>query len=205
MTKLRYSAFSMVLLALLQAGCAATPARPYALRPSTAVAVPRPACDTSVQYIGLVARIRNGSSGSVGFNLVGDRGPPFNLWYMGYRVYSSAPGEPFRLVHDSGQDWAWTRKLAIAPGDSADFNVPIFGLRPADYYRYFRIEVRDSNGIAYWTPVFELCAVSRPSCGCPRVGAVATGAQLAQQACPAAPGASAANFAAQVEVAVDCK
>jgi hypothetical protein len=203
MAKLRFYAFSVALLAAFQVGCAAMPGRVDALRSS--LEVPRPTCDTSVRYIALTARIRNHTDGDIEFNLVGDRGPPFDLWYMGYRVYSSAPGEPFRLVHDSGQDWAWTRKVAIAPGNSADFNVPIFGLRPDDYHRYFRIKLRDSKGWSYWTPAFELCSVYRASCGCPSVGALAVGSQAPRQACPAAPLARVSNEAAQIEVGVACQ
>jgi hypothetical protein len=56
---------------------------------------------------------------------------------MAYRVYASAPGEPYELVHNSGHDSEWDRTVTVAPGDSVMFNVPIFGLRPADYYHYF--------------------------------------------------------------------
>lgn len=203
MAKLRFSAFLVVLLAALQVGCVAMPERAGALR--SGLEAPRPTCDTSVRYIPLAARIRNDTNRDIEFNLVGDRGPPFDLWYMGYRAHSAAPGEPFRLVHNSGQDWAWTRKVAIAPGTSADFNVPVFGLRPADYLRYFRIELRDSKGWSYWTPVFDLCSVSRASCGCPRLGALAISSQAARQTCPVAPLASVANDATGIEVRVDCQ
>jgi len=198
----RFSAFSVLLLCALQAGCAAMPDRADA--PGTGLSAPRAVCDTSIGYIYLAARIRNDSVGDIEFNLVGDRGPPFDPAYMGYRVHSSAPGEPFRLVHNAGRDSIWTRTVAIAPGNSADFSVPIFALRPADYLSQFRIELRDSKGRSYWTPVFELCSVSRANCGCPRT-ALAAGAQAPQQACPVAPLASVANAAAQVGIAVDCR
>jgi hypothetical protein len=183
MAKHTFSAFSVLLLATLQVGCAAMPDRVYAPRSGSDVL--RPTCDTSVRYISLTARMPNGSNGDMQFNLVGDRGPPFDLWYLGYRVHSSAPGEPFELVHNSGQDSAWTRRVAIAPGNSADFNVPLFGLRPADYHRYFRIELRDSKGRSYWTPVFDLCSVSQARCECPRPGGLAVSSQASVQACPA--------------------
>lgn len=185
MAKLTFSAFSILLLSALPVGCAAVSGRAGSLHPS--LQVPRPICDTSIRYIHLAARIRNDTNGDIRFHLDGDRGPPFDPWYLGYRVHSSAPGEPFRLVHNSGHDSVWTRTVAIAPGASADFNVPIFGLRPADYFRYFRIELRDSKGRSYWTPVFELCSVSRAICGCPRLGALAVGSQAPGQACPVAP------------------
>ena len=203
MAKLRFSTFSIVLLAALQTGCATMPDRAAPLRSS--VDVPRPTCDTSIRYIDLAARIPNNTNGDIEFNLVGDRGPRFDLWYMGYRVYSSAPGQPFRLVHDSGQDSAWTRKVAIAPGNSAEFKVPLFGLRRDDYFHYFRIELRDSKGRPYWTPVFELCSVARASCGCRRVGASSASSQAPRQACAAAPLASVADDATQIEVGVDCR
>jgi hypothetical protein len=203
MAKLRFSALPVVLLAALQVGCATAPESAGILR--SGVELPRASCDTSVRYIDLDARVRNNSNGDIEFNLVGDRGPPFDLWYMGYRVHSAAPGEPFRLVHDSGQNWAWTRKVAIDPGNSANFKAPIFGLRPADYLRYFRIELRDSKGRSYWTPVFELCSVLRTSCGCPRLGALAAGSPAPRQACPTALLASGANDATQIEIGVSCQ
>lgn len=203
MAKLRFSALPALLLAALQLGCAAAPGRPDGLRSSPESL--RPVCDTSVGYIYVAARIRNRSSEDIGFNLDGDRGPPFDPWYMGYRVHSSAPGELFQLVHNSGHDSVWTRTVQIAPGDTADFNVPIFGLRPADYLHYFRIELRDSKGRSYWTPVFDLCSVSKPICGCPRPGAVAVNSKDSRQVCPAAPRTSLANDATQVEVGPDCQ
>jgi hypothetical protein len=185
MAKLKFSGFSVLLLATLQVGCAGMPGRAGALRSS--LEAPRPVCDTSIGYIYLAARIRNETNSKIEFHLDGDRGPPFNPWYLGYRVHSSVPGEPFRLVHNSGHNSVWTRTVVIAPGNSAEFNVPIFGLRPGDYLSYFRIELRDSKGRSYWTPVFELCAVSRARCGCPRLSTLAVSSQAQAQVCPAAP------------------
>lgn len=202
MAKFVFSTFSTLLLAALQVGCAAVP-RPAASLPSHLEA-PRPSCDTSVRVIYLAAKVRNTTGREIEFHLDGDRGPPFDPWYMGYRVHSAAPGEPFRLVHNSGHDAVWTRTVAIAPGDSADFNIPIFGLKPVDYLRYFRIELRDSKGRSYWTPVFDLCSVSRANCGCPRLGALAVSSQAGRQVCPAVAPASVANNTTQVEVGVDC-
>lgn len=181
----RFSTFPVLLLAALQVGCAAMPGRAGYL-PSS-LEVPRPSCDTSIRYIQLSARLRNTTDGDIAFHLVGDRGPPVDPWYLGYRVYSSAPGEQFRLVHNSGHDSEWTRTLVISPGDSVEFNIPIFGLRPADYYRYFRIELRDSERRSYWTPAFELCPVSQSSCGCPLPGSLAVGSQAPRQVCPTTP------------------
>ena len=184
MAKLTFSAFSLLLLVALQVGCAAMPGRVDALHSSHEVL--RPTCDTSIRYIPLTVRIPNDTGRAVEFHLDGDRGPPFDPWYLGYRVHSSAPGEPFRLVHNSGHDAVWTRTVAIDPGSSADFNVPLFGLRPADYHRHFRIEVRDSKGRSHWTSVFDLCSVSRPHCECPRLGALAVSSQTSGKSCPAA-------------------
>lgn len=164
MTKIGCSALC-VALAAVQAGCAGMSDHAEPVRSSLQAL--EPDCDTSVRYIDLVSRIRNDSKGDIEFNLVGDRGPPLDLWYMGYRVYASTPGEPFQLVHNSGQDSEWTRKVAIAAGSTGEFRTPIFGLRPADYYRYFRIEVRDSKSRSYWTPVFQLCSFARPAAGAP--------------------------------------
>lgn len=163
MTKLGFSAISTAFLAALQVGCAGMPNHADPVRSSLQAV--HPTCDTSVRTIDLVTSIRNDSDRDLEFNLVGDRGPPFDLWYMGYRVYASAPGEPLQLVHNSGQDSLWTRKVAIAAGNTAEFRTPIFGLRPADYHRHFRIEVRDSKSRSYWTPVFELCSFARPAAG----------------------------------------
>jgi hypothetical protein len=163
MTKLGFCAFALVSLAVLQAGCTSEPNRRGADRSPPEAFVP--GCDTSVRTIELVSTIRNDSDADIEFNLVGDRGSPFDLWYRGYSVYASAPGEPFQLVHNSGQNSLWTRKVAIAAGGSAEFKTPIFGLKPADYFRNFRIGVRDSKSRTYWTPVFQLCAFSRPAAG----------------------------------------
>lgn len=173
-----------VLVAALLCGCATGPDRPGSL--SADFAVPRAACDTSVRSIDLVTRLANTSGTDVGFHLVGDKGPPYDLWYMGYRVYEAAPGGPFELVHDSGQDSQWTRTVAITPGTSADFRTPLFALRPGDYRRWFRIELRDADNRSYWTRVFELCAVLTANCGCPRPGAQAVGLQGTPLACPTA-------------------
>jgi hypothetical protein len=164
MKKFGFSALAVV-LAAFQAGCAGLPKHADPVRSSLQPV--QPTCDTSVRYIDLVSTIRNDSDREVEFNLVGDRGPPFDLWYMGYRVYASAPGEPFQLVHNSGQNSLWTRKVAIAAGSSAEFRTPLFGLRPADYHRYFRIQLRDAKSRSYWTPVFQLCAFARPATGAP--------------------------------------
>lgn len=168
MTKVGFSAIPAAFLAALQAGCAGMPNHADLVRSSLQTV--DPTCDTSVRTIDLVSRLPNHSDRDVEFNLVGDRGPPYDLWYLGYRVYAIAPGEPFRLVHNSGQDSVWTRTVAIAAGSSAEFRTPIFGLRPADYHRYYRIELRDANSRSYWTPVFELCSFSRPAAGAPARG-----------------------------------
>jgi hypothetical protein len=202
MAKFGSCALPVLLLAAVQVGCAATPVRHQALRSPPEIL--RPACDTSVSYINMVGTIRNTTNGAITFNLDGDRGPPFDPWYLGYRVHSSSPGQPFGLVHNSGHDSVWTGTVTIAPGDSTVFSIPIFGLRPADYQRYFRIELRDSKGRSYWTPVFELCAFSRANCGCPRVGAATSNPQ-APQACPVFPLTGVANNATQGEIGVACR
>ena len=200
MAKLNSSAAMLALLAALQAGCAATPSRGYAAFP---IAEPlRPTCDTSVAYIEMVGSIRNTTGAAITFNLDGNGGPPYDPWYLGYRVHSAAPGQPFGLVHNSGHDSVWTSTVTIAPGDETVFNIPIFGLRPADYGRYFQIELRDSKGRSYWTRPFELCAFSRANCGCPPVGTAAAGAP---QACPVASLASVATNATQGEIGVACR
>lgn len=205
MSKLGFATFGPVmLLAALQIGCAATPSYDHAVRPT--VIVPRPSCDTSIRHIQLAARIQNASTGDIRFHLDGDRGPPYDPWYMGYRVHSSAPGGPFELVHNSGHDSVWTRTLAIAPGNSAEFNIPVFGLRPADYLRHFRIELRDSKGRSYWTPIFDLCSVSRASCGCPDQGGLAVGRpQVPGQVCSAMTFPSDALGAQQAQVGIGCR
>ena len=198
MAKLGSSAFSVLLLAAVQVGCAATPVRHEVIRSPPEIL--RPACDTSVSYIDMVGTIANTTNAAITFNLDGDRGPPFDPWYLGYRVHSGGPGEPFELVHNSGHDSVWTGTVTIAPGDSTVFSIPIFGLRPADYLRYFRIELRDSKGRSYWTPVFELCAFSRANCGCPRLGASAN----SPQSCPVLPLTGLATNSAQGESGVAC-
>lgn len=203
MAKLIFFAIPVLLLAAVQVGCAAIP-RPNGGLPSHLEA-PRPTCDTSVRYIYLAAKVRNTTSRDIEFHLDGQRGPRLDPFYMGYRVHSAAPGQPFRLVHNSGHDAVWNRTVAIAPGNSADFNVPIFGLKPVDYLRYFRIELRDSKGRSYWTPVFDLCSVSQATCGCPRLGVLAVGSQARRQACPAALPGSVADNATNVEVDVVCR
>jgi hypothetical protein len=93
-------------------------------------------------------------------------------------------------VHDSGHGSEWDRTIAIPPGESQVFHTPIFGLRPSDYSHYFRIEFRDAHNRSRWTPEFELCAVSAPSCTCPAVGAKAADGRTSRQACAAVPQAS---------------
>jgi hypothetical protein len=144
-----------------------------------------PTCDTSVGYIQLVGKVRNRSHGAIAFELDDYGGPPFDPTYMSYRVYASAPGEPYELVHNSGHDSKSDRIVTIAPGDSALFNVPIFGLRPADYYHYFRIEYRDVKNRSYWTREFDLCAVST-NCACRGRAATSARERDAQPACPSA-------------------
>ena len=178
MAKLGSSVFALLLLAALQAGCAATPTRPQtAYSPAEPL---RLTCDTSVTYIEMVGSIRNTTNAAITFNLDGNGGPPYDPWYLGYRVYSSAPGRPFGLVHNSGHDSVWTSTVTLAPGEETVFNIPLFGLRPADYRRYFQVALRDSKGRSYWTRPFELCAFARANCGCPTAAA---GAALA---CPVA-------------------
>jgi hypothetical protein len=91
------------------------------------------------------------------------------------------------LVHNASRGSEWDRTVTIAPGESAEFNTPLFGLRPSDYYRWFRIEMRDSKGRSYWTPPFDLCSVSQANCGCPGSGAAAVSvlSPAPRQACPA--------------------
>jgi hypothetical protein len=131
----------------------------------------------------MVGRIRNTSNREISFHLDDYRGPPFDLWYMGYIVSSAAPGEEFRVVHYSGHDSEWDRTVTIAPGDSATFSIPLFGLRPADYYRYFQIEIRDSKLESWRTPVFDLCAFAQQRCKCPQPGI----SGVAPQSCPVVP------------------
>ena len=188
MAKVLISACSALLLASLQAGCAASPPRPVGFRSSPEPI--QPTCDTSVDYIELLGRITNPERGSVAFQLDDHGGPPFDPAYMAYRVYASAPGEPYQLVHNSGHDSQWDRTITVGPGDSATFNIPIFALRPSDYYHYFRIEIRDANNTSYWTPEFQLCAVSAVNCACPALGASGAGAQTPPQACAGGPQAT---------------
>jgi hypothetical protein len=176
------SALVVVLAAALQGGCAEVPRKPVVLAP--AIDVPRAACDTSVKILPLVARFRNTTGATIVFNLEGNHAPPLDPWYMGYRVHSGGPGQPFGLVHNSGHDSVWTNLVAIAPGEAVDFNVPIFGLRPEDYRHWFVIEMRDSKARSYWTGAFDLCSVPKPICGCPPPGGLAIGVQGGAQACP---------------------
>ena len=187
MAKLGCLALLVPLLAAMQAGCATSP--PW-LSPATPEII-SPRCDTSVDYIDLVGMIQNTSSREISFHLDDHRGAPYELWYMGYIVSSAAPGEDFRVVHNSGHDSEWDRTVTIAPGDSASFHIPLFGLRAADYYRYFQIELRDSALRSYWTPVFDLCAFVQPRCECPQPLAGATSA--APRSCPVVPLAGLAN------------
>jgi hypothetical protein len=179
MAKPRRTALPVLLIAALQAGCATSP--PW-LSPATPEIV-APRCDTSVDYIDLVGMIQNTSSREISFHLDDDRGSPYELWYMGYIVSSAAPGKEFRVVHNSGHDSEWDRTVTIAPGDSATFSIPLFGLRPADYYRYFTIELRDSELRSYWTPVFDLCSFARQRCECPQPGM----SSAAPRSCPVVP------------------
>jgi hypothetical protein len=186
------SALLSLLAAVALAGCAAFTEQPDRERfavISPDVPLPRAACDTSVKTLPLVARLRNTLGGEIRFNLEGGHPPPYDPWYMGYRVYSGGPGEPFGLVHNSGHDSIATGSVVIPPGGFADFNVPIFGLRPSDYRRYFRIVLRDTKGRAYWTPAFDLCSVPRVVCGCPGPGGLAVISPTAApaQACPTGP------------------
>ncbi|MEO8161203.1 MAG: hypothetical protein ABI588_07270 [Arenimonas sp.] len=185
MAKLMLSAFSVFLLAALQAGCAASPARPVGFRSSPEPI--HPTCDTSVGAIELLGRITNPGGDDIAIHLDDQGGPPFDPSYMAYRVHASAPGEPFQLVHNSGHDSQWDRSITIAPGDSAMFNIPIFGLRPSDFYHYFRIEFRDARNRSYWTQEFELCAMSAANCACRGGGATAANALTPRQGCAAAP------------------
>ena len=183
MAKLRLSAIPALLLAAMSAGCTTLPGPVEVV---SSFDLPPLACDTMAKQIPLATRLRNDTGGDIVFNLEGDRGPPYNPWYLGYRVHSSLPGGPYELVHNSGHDSVWNRIVVISPGESVDFNVPLFGLRPADYRRWFRIELRDSRNRSYWTAPFALCAVPRALCGCPPPGGVAVGLQAQPaQACAA--------------------
>jgi len=201
MAKFMVCAVSGLLLAALQAGCAFSTPRPMGFRSSPEPI--HPTCDTSVGYIQLVGSVSNKRHGTIAFHLDDYGGPPFDPSYMAYRVYASAPGEPYELVHNSGHDSEWDRTVTVAPGDSMMFNVPIFGLRPADYYHYFRIEYRDSKNRSYWTREFELCAVS--TCSCPGRGAATAGARAMQPACPLTHQASAVVDEKPREISLVCR
>jgi hypothetical protein len=185
-------------LAALQAGCAASPARPVGFRSSPEPI--HPTCDTSVKYVQLVGTVSNKRGGDIAFHLDDEGGPPFDPSYMSYRVYASAPGEPFELVHNSGHDSEADRTVTIAPGDSAMFNVPIFGLRPSDYYHHFRIEYRDARNRSYWTREFDLCTLAA-KCTCAGRGATSA----VGPACPSAPQASAVPFDMPREFSLVCR
>lgn len=184
MAKLRLSVVPVLLLVAVQAGCTTMP-MPVPVDDFSSVELPSLACDISAKQIPLATRLRNDTGGDIVFNLEGDRGPPYNPWYLGYRVYSSLPGGPYELVHNSGHDSVWNRIVRVLPGESVDLNVPLFGLRPADYRHWFRIELRDSENRSYWTAPFALCSVPRALCGCPPPGGVAVGLQAPSQACTA--------------------
>jgi len=202
MAKFVLSAVSGILIAALQTGCAASPARPELFRSSPEPI--HPSCDTSVGYIQLVGKVRNRDHGNITFQLDDFGGPPYDPSYMSYRVYASAPGEPFELVHNSGHDSEWDRTVTIPPGDSVMFNVPIFGLRPADYYHYFRIEYRDAKNRSYWTREFDLCAVST-NCACPGRDATPAGERATSPACASAQQASAVLEVKPREIVLVCR
>jgi hypothetical protein len=188
MSKPRFHLLIAALLVGLQVGCGANSQPRVDLSDSSGDG-PRPRCDTSVRYIDMGTRIRNLSGASIEFHLVGRSGPRYDPWWLGYRVYSGDLGEYMPLVHNASRGSEWDGSVTVAPGDSVEFNTPLFGLRPSDYYRWFRIEMRDSKGRSYWTPPFDLCSVSRPTCGCPRTAAVAVavGPPASSQACPVGP------------------
>ena len=165
MANFRLPCLSLLSVVFLLSGCAVS--QPSAVMRSS-IGSPDLRCDRSVTYIDVVARITNDSNQVIEFNLDGNRGPPYDPWWQGYRVHSAPPGEYLGLVHASGHDSVWDRTIAIAPGSSADFNVPLFGLRPDDYLNFHTIELRDARGRSYWTPEFSLCSVSRPKCDCPQ-------------------------------------
>lgn len=168
---------------LLAAGCTSMHGR--ADVPLASLDAPALGCDVSVKYIPLVARLRNTTSGVIEFYLQDDHVAPYGLWYLGYRVHSGAPGAPLSLVHNANHGSIATRRIRILPGDAADFDVPIFGLRPGDYRHHFRIELRDSDRRSYWTEQFDLCGVQPVNCGCPPPGTVSIGLRAAPKACPA--------------------
>ena len=181
---------AVLLLASVQAACTAgTPVRPdgyvHSLEPI------QPDCDTSIGYLDLVGSFSNRTGGAVDFHLDDFEGPPLDPSYMAYRVWAGAPGGRLELVHNSGHDSIWDRTVRIPSGGPALLHIPIFGLRPADYYRYFRVEYRDARNRSYWTPEFTLCAVAPVNCRCPAPAAPAVGANLARPACPLASAARA--------------
>jgi len=173
-----------LLLAVLQAGCATYAAPGAGEDVIASFDLPPLACDTSAKFIPLATRLRNDTGGDIVFYLEGDHPPPYDPWYMGYRVHSGPPGGQFTLVHNSGHDSVWNRQVTIHPGEAVDFNVPLFGLRPSDYRRWHRIELRDSRNRSYWTAPFSLCGLPRGACGCPPPGGVAVGLQAPSQTCP---------------------
>jgi hypothetical protein len=181
---------AILLLAAAQAGCATSP--PVRPGPYVDSLEPvQPTCDTSVAYVDLVGRYTNRTGGEVVFQLDDFEGPPFDPVYMAYRVYAGEPGERMQLVHNSGHDSKWDRTVTIARGESTTLHVPIFGLRPSDYYRYFRIEYRDSRNRSYWTREFTLCAVAPANCRCPaQATTMGAGANPARLACPLATSSS---------------
>jgi hypothetical protein len=183
MSKLWFSAVPVLLLAALQSGC--TMVRGRAEVPLASLDAPNVACDTSVKYIPLVARLRNTTNGVIEFYLQDDHVAPYGLWYLGYRVHSGAPGASLSLVHNANHGSIPTRRIRLLPGDAADFDVPIFGLGPGDYRDHFRIELRDSDRRSYWSEQFDLCNVQPVNCGCPPRGGVTIGLRAAPQACAA--------------------
>ena len=201
MAKFVIFAISGLLLVVLQAGCAASPPRPVMFSSSP---VPiHPTCDTSVAYLDLVGKVQNRGHGTIFFQLDDYNGSPFDPSHMSYRVYASVPGEPYELVHNSGHDSEWDRIVKVVPGDSVMFSVPIFGLRPADYYHYFRIEYRDSRNRSYWTREFDLCAVNA-NCAC-QARATAAGAPAAHPACASAQQASVVPTGMPREISLVCR
>jgi hypothetical protein len=206
MAKFGVPAISILLCALAQAGCASTPPRSAFL--PAGLPLPHPTCDTSVEVINMATRFRNYTDHDIAFHLDVDRGPRLDPWYLGYRVHSAAPGERLSLVHNSGHGSEWSRTVVIAPGEVVEFNVPLFGLRPADYLRYFQVELRDSKRRSYWTAPFELCAVSITNCACPPGSVADLGSKDRPQACPAAAAASLASRASNatpVSVGASCE
>src|SRR5687768_5338011 len=100
MANFRLLCFPLLAIAVLQAGCTSAPTRAYAIRSSSIE--PVATCDRSVRYIDVIVRVANTSGRNVEFNLDGNRGPPFDLWWLGYRVHSSPPGQFLKLTHNSG-------------------------------------------------------------------------------------------------------